>query len=110
MFRPWTGTLCDPSQVKRSIHSDVSYSSDDEEEEDEEESNENIMELDRPLTADETRRLAESWKKRYSTDPVASASDGHQDQPQETLHEGKGISPTSSSSTITSIFFSVFFC
>ena len=26
------------------------------------------MELDRPLTADETRRLAETWKKRYSTD------------------------------------------
>ena len=48
------------------------------------------MELDRPLTAEETRRLAESWKKRYSTDPVAAASDRNLDQHhQEVLHEGK---------------------
>ena len=29
------------------------------------------MELDHPLTADETRRLAESWKKRYSTEALS---------------------------------------
>ena len=32
------------------------------------EDEEDDMELDRPLTSDETRRLAESWKKRYSLD------------------------------------------
>ncbi len=33
------------------------------------------MELDRPLTADETRRLAETWKKRYSTEPTSMSSE-----------------------------------
>jgi hypothetical protein len=56
---------------------------DDDEEEAEEISNENLMELDRPLTADETRRLAESWKKRYSTE----ASDRGQQECQESPHE-----------------------
>ena len=41
----------------------------DEREEEENASGENLMELDRLLTADETRKLAESWKKRYSSDP-----------------------------------------
>lgn len=31
----------------------------------------NFMELVHPLTADETRRLAESWKKRYSTEALS---------------------------------------
>ncbi|XP_046461046.1 F-actin-monooxygenase MICAL3-like isoform X11 [Daphnia pulex] len=64
---------------------DDSSSDDDEDDEEggEEVSNENLMELDRPLTADETRRLAESWKKRYSTE----ASDRNQQECQEPLHE-----------------------
>jgi hypothetical protein len=63
----------------------VSSSDDDEDDEEggEEVSNENLMELDRPLTADETRRLAESWKKRYSTE----ASDRNPQECQEPLHE-----------------------
>lgn len=36
------------------------------------------MELDRPLTSDETRRLAESWKKRYSIDATAEHSPSHE--------------------------------
>lgn len=36
------------------------------------------MELDRPLTSDETRRLAESWKKRYSVDTTAERSSSHE--------------------------------
>ena len=54
-----------------------------EEEEEEEEASENLMELDRPLTADETRRLAESWKKRYSTDPA----DRNHDSPHDSIPE-----------------------
>ena len=48
--------------------------------EDEEEDglSENGMELDRPLTSDETRRLAESWKKRYSIDTTAERSPLHE--------------------------------
>lgn len=42
---------------------------DEDEREEEEASGENLMELDRLLTADETRKLAESWKKRYSSEP-----------------------------------------
>ncbi len=63
----------------------VSSSDDDDDDEEggEEISNENLMELDRPLTADETRRLAESWKKRYSTE----TSDRNQQECQESLHE-----------------------
>ena len=63
--------------ISNSIHSglsseDEASSLDDSESSDnaqEEEGEDDAMELDRPLTADETRRLAESWKKRYSTDP-----------------------------------------
>ena len=62
----------------------VCSSDDDDDEEGREEiSNENLMELDRPLTADETRRLAESWKKRYSTE----ASDRNLQECQESPHE-----------------------
>ncbi len=52
----------------------------------EEEASENLMELDRPLTADETRRLAESWKKRYSTDPA----DRNRDSPHDSIPESMG--------------------
>lgn len=64
-------------------------SSDDEgrEEEEEEASSENLMELDRPLTSDETRRLAESWKKRYSTDPAERNQLDYQESPQDTIPE-----------------------
>lgn len=51
--------------------------------------NENIIELDRPLTADETRRLAENWKKRYSTD--GSAPNPERNIEHEVIHEGKNI-------------------
>lgn len=50
---------------------------------------ENLMELDRPLTADETRRLAESWKKRYSTDPERNEQEHSTESTQETPQEGK---------------------
>lgn len=41
------------------------------------------MELDRPLTADETRRLAETWKKRH----LAEATDRTQHEYRESPHE-----------------------
>ena len=49
-----------------------------------------MMELDRPLTADETRRLAESWKKRYSTDIVKTSQS--EDELKEEEPEVNGVS------------------
>ncbi|KAI9560901.1 hypothetical protein GHT06_011855 [Daphnia sinensis] len=71
-----------------SIHSgteDEASSLDDSssDEDEDEEGAENLMELDRPLTADETRRLAETWKKRH----LAEATDRTQHEYRESPHE-----------------------
>ena len=48
------------------------------------------MELDRPLTSDETRRLAETWKKRYSVDNSLERNvpEGNHEAVLETANEG----------------------
>lgn len=51
-------------------------------------SSQNLMELDRPLTADETRRLAESWKKRYSAETADRNQPDIQESPQDSIPEG----------------------